>query len=234
MKITSLKLDFWAKIISILIFLPLSAFLVQPKFLIFSLIALAVIFLALKISFRSFLQQSKNYIIPLTIGLMVLSLIFTPGDITSRLMVGTLLSIRFTLLISFGIIFSMITNPTEFPSGFIRVGVPHKYGVTLMVGYRMMPLISEKISAIVSAQKARGTSFRFSLSKTRLLFKQLLSLIIPVLHATLEMSVRLSDALISRGYDPDGKISYPTNKWSLYDYGLTFISLFVFGLSLVK
>jgi energy-coupling factor transporter transmembrane protein EcfT len=98
----------------------------------------------------------------------------------------------------------------------------------------MMPLISNKISVIVAAQKARGASFRFSLSKIELFFKQLFSLIIPILHATLEMSVRLSDALISRGYDPDGKISYPTNKWGFYDYGLTFISLFVFGLSFVK
>jgi energy-coupling factor transporter transmembrane protein EcfT len=234
MKKTSLKLDFWAKIISILIFLPLSAFLIQPKFLILPLIILAVIFITLKINFRSFLGQSKNYIIPLSIGLIVLSLIFTPGDITSRLIIGSLLSVRFALLIAFGIVFSMITNPIEFPSGFIRVKVPHKYGVTLMVGYRMMPLISEKISAIVAAQRARGASFRFSLSRIGLFFKQLFSLIIPILHATLEMSVRLSDALISRGYDPEGKISYPTNKWHLYDYGLTFISLLVFGISFLK
>src|SRR4030042_4947155 len=134
MKTQTLKLDFWAKIISILIFLPLSAFLIQPKLLTLPLITLAVIFITLKISFGSFLQESKNYIIPLTIGLMILSLIFTPGDFTSRLIIGSLLSIRFALLISFGIVFSMITNPIEFPSGFIRVKVPHKYGVTLMVG----------------------------------------------------------------------------------------------------
>lgn len=228
------KLDFWAKIISVLIFLPLSAFLVQPRYLILPLIALITIFIILKISFRSFLQESKNYIIPLTIGLIVLSSIFSPGHIAGRLTLGLLLSIRFALLISFGIIFSMITNPIEFPSGFIRVGVPHKYGVTLMVGYRMMPLISEKISSIVAAQKSRGASFKFSILRMGLFFKQLFSLIIPILHATLEMSVRLSDALISRGYDPDGKISYPTNKWGFYDYGLTFISLFVFGLSFIK
>ena len=54
----------------------------------------------------------------------------------------------------------MVTNPIEFPMGFLQVGIPHRFGVTLMVGYRMMPLLSKKISTIIDAQKSRGAEFK--------------------------------------------------------------------------
>jgi len=47
---------------------------------------------------------------------------------------------------------------------------------------------------------------------------------VPILHSTLETSVKLSDTLISRGYDPDGRITTPPNKFKKGDYLLFLLS----------
>jgi energy-coupling factor transporter transmembrane protein EcfT len=137
------------------------------------------------------------------------------------------------LLISFGILFSLITNPIEFPTGFMQIGIPHKFGVTLMVGYRMMPLLSNKINTVIDAQKARGADFKFRLNKISDFFTRIFSLIIPIIHSTLETSVRLSDTLISRGYDPDGKITKPRTVFSIPDFLIIGISILILVISLV-
>lgn len=219
------RLDFWVKIISLLIILPLVSFIAKPVYLFFPCMLFATLLFFSKIGFNKFWIQSRNYLIPVTIGLLIMSLIFTFGNLTFRIIEGLILTVRFSLLISYGMLFSMITNPIEIPAGFLRAKIPHKYGVTLMVGYRMMPLLTSKISKIVQAQKARGASFNFSLRKPYKFFFQIGSLIVPLLHSTLDMSVKLSDALISRGYDPNGKITIPNKNWGFLDFSLLTISI---------
>jgi len=228
------NVDFWPKFIVFLILFPLTAFMAKTKILILLGIILVAIIIASKIDLKKFLREIKNYVIPITIGITILALFFRPGSINVRLLQGAELSLRFALLIAFGIFFSMVTNPIEIPVGFLRAKIPHKYGVTLMVGYRMMPLISRKITTIIQAQKARGASFRPSLKKINKFFLQLTSLIIPSIYATLDMSVKLSDALISRGYNPEGKITVPTKKWNIYDFCLISLSVLILIVSLIK
>jgi energy-coupling factor transporter transmembrane protein EcfT len=227
------ELDFWTKFICLLIILPLASFLINIEYLGFLLLFLFVLVIASKIGFGKFWREVRHYIVPITLGLTLLSLVFSEGNINQRLFSGLALAIRFSLLISYGFLFSMVTNPVEIPAGFMRAKIPHKYGVTLMVGYRMMPLLTNKITTIIQAQKARGASFRFSIKKIKKFFLQLTSLIVPLLHSTLEMSVRLSDALISRGYNPDKPITIPKKKWSVYDFGFTVFSMFALIISLL-
>lgn len=228
------ELDFWAKILSLLVFFPLAAFLASPPLLILIGSILIGLLILSKIGVKKFWNRTKSYLIAISVGLLALSLLFTPGSLQFKILEGVELSIRFASLITFGMLFSMVTNPIEIPTGFLRAKLPHKYGVTLMVGYRMMPLLTDKISSIMSAQKSRGASFKFSLKTPNKFFKQMLSLVVPLLHATLEMSVRLSDALISRGYNPEGKITVPNRKLSKTDLGLIFLSITTLVISIIK
>lgn len=211
-------LDFWTKFVCFLLFLPLSAFLASPKVLLVLLGFLVLLLFLSYIGLIKFWQSAKLYLIPLSIGIIVLSLLFSSGNFETRFLEGLILVIRFTVLISFGILFAMTTNPIEIPGGFLRAHLPHKFGITLMVGYRMMPLISNKITTVINAQKARGANTGFSLKNPGQFFYFASSLIVPIIHSTLETSVRLSDTLISRGYDPEGKITVPETKFSLFDY----------------
>jgi len=219
------NLNFWTKFICLLLILPLVSFIAKTELLSY-LVGLFVLILILsKIPLSKFLKTTKGYVIPIFIGLIILSLIFSEGSINQKLVSGSLLAVRFVLLISFGILFSMVTNPIEFPIGFLQVGIPHRFGVTLMVGYRMMPLLSKKISTIIHAQKARGADFNLRLTKIGSFFQRIFSLIIPIIHSTLETSVKLSDTLLSRGYDPYGKITKPIISFHLQDFFAYFISI---------
>lgn len=163
----------------------------------------------------------------MAVGVILLSMFFSYGALQQRLLLGLVLALRFVLLISFGVLFAAVTNPIEIPVGFIKARIPHRFGVTLMVGFRMMPLISRKISSVIDAQKARGAEIKPSLRKLPQLFQRLGALMIPILHSVLESSVKLSDTLISRGYNPHGKITVPPTKLSFADFAVFFISVLV-------
>lgn len=220
-------LDFWTKFLCLLLLFPLSTFIAPVKFLPLLIAIFIAILLLSKIGLEKFWQNTRLYHIPITIGVVLLSLVFSPGVLQERFLYGAILAIRFILLISFGVLFSMVTNPIEIPGGFLRAKLPHKYGITLMVGYRMMPLISDKIATIIDAQKARGAEIKLSLKALPKLPPIFASLLVPILHSTLETSVRLSDTLISRGYNPDGKITVPRTKLGILDVFLLIGSLLI-------
>src|SRR3989338_6568403 len=111
-----MKLNLWTKIISFLILLPVSFFLLSPTMLQVVAIFLVLSLVLFKISFLTFWKGIRSYTFGTLFGITVLSLLFTPGDYRTRLFEGLLLSERFILLISFGILFSTITNPIEFPT----------------------------------------------------------------------------------------------------------------------
>ncbi len=228
------SLNFWTKFLVLLLFLPLAAFLAKPNLL----PALAVILLLLlffsKVGFNKFWSLSRLYLVSISIGVIMLSLFFSPGGFEERFFLGFILAVRFILLISFGMLFAMVTNPIEIPMGFLQARLPHKYGITLMVGLRMMPLLSGKIQTVVEAQKCRGASFKFSFKDLPGLGNRLASLLVPILHFTLETSVQLSDTLISRGYNPDGKITRPPLKLSVFDIFLMLLSFFLISIILLK
>lgn len=225
------SLNFWTKLICLSLILPLVAFISSAKWLPLLVFVFITIFTLSRIGFQRFWRMVKVYIISITVGLLILSLLFSSGNGQEKIISALVLALRFSLLISFGMLFSAVTNPIEIPAGFMQIKIPHKFGVTLMVAYRMMPLLSKKIKTIIDAQKGRGASFRLSLKKPSRFFYQIISLIIPLLHATLEMSVRLSDALISRGYNPEGKITVPPARSNIYDLCLLGTS---FGIMIVS
>ncbi len=214
------RLNFWTKFLALLLFLPLAAFLAKPVFMLLLAGVLAAMLVLSRIGVGKFWRLARLYVISISFGVVVLSLLFSPGQLQERLLVGAVLAARFALLISFGMLFSAVTNPIEIPTGFLQARLPHKYGITLMVGLRMMPLLAGKIQTVIDAQKARGASFRLTPWKLPQLASRFAALLVPILHFTLETSVQLSDTLISRGYNPEGRITRPPLKLSWLDASL--------------
>lgn len=218
-------LNFWTKFNCFLLLIPISAFLASPKLLLVIVIFFICVSSVSKIGFKKIWSATKIYIIPILIGITLLAMAFYHGSLQDRLIAGLILAVRFIVLICFGVFFAMVTNPIEIPTGMLKARIPHKYGITVMVAFRMFPLFSRKIGNIIDAQRARGCRIKLSLKNLHLLIPQFISLIIPLIHSTIETSVRVSDTLISRGYNPEGKITLPPSKFKKSDYGLLSITL---------
>lgn len=206
------NLNFWTKFLCFLLLFPLSVFLVSPKLLVLLVFIFLVFLWKSKIGTKKFWSLSKFYILPIVSGIILLALLFQQGIFINRLKEGLILAIRFSILICFGILFAMTTSPIEIPAGLMKIKIPHKYGITIMVAFRMLPLISQKIQNIIDAQRARGATLKLSIKNLFKLPSQIVALIIPTLHSTLETSVKLSDTIISRGYNPENKITIPPSK----------------------
>jgi len=226
------KLNFWTKFLCLLLFLPLASFLVSANLLLIVVIIFIILFALTKISFKKFWDLTKFYTIPITIGITILALFFYKGVLIERLANGLILAVRFIVLVCFGILFAMTTSPIEIPAGLLKVKIPHKYGITVMVAFRMLPLIAQKIKNIIDAQKARGASIKFSIKNIHKIIPLSFSLMVPILHSTLETSVKLSDTLISRGYNPNSKITTPPSRFTKFDFLVFIASILILLISI--
>lgn len=218
------ELNFWTKFICLLVLTPISAFLAPPKLLLIIVFFFIVLLFTSKISLKKIWNLTKFYNIPIATGVILLALIFSQDILLNRLIEGLILSLRFIILICFGVLFAMVTNPIEIPTGMLKARIPHKYGITVMLAFRMLPLISQKIKNIIDAQRARGSSLKLNIKSLPRLLPRLISLMVPILHSTLETSIEFSDTLISRGYNPNGKITIPPSKFKKSDYVLLLFS----------
>jgi energy-coupling factor transporter transmembrane protein EcfT len=96
----------------------------------------------------------------------------------------------------------------------------------MMVAFRMMPLIANKITTVVEVQRARGARFSFSPLGFPGLASELMSLMVPIVYSTLETSVSLSDTLLARGYDPDAPaITVPPTRVQKWDVVFALLSV---------
>jgi len=218
------ELNFWTKVICLLLLIPLSAFLAPPKLLLAIVFFFIILSFISKIGLKKIWNVTKLYDVAMVISITLLALIFSQGILLNRLIEGLILSLRFILLICFGVLFATVTNPIEIPTGMLKIKIPHKYGLTVMVAFRMLPLISQKIKNIIDAQRTRGARLNLSIRNLPELISQFISLMVPILHSTLRTSIELSDTLISRGYNPDGKITIPPSKFKKNDYVLLLFS----------
>lgn len=219
------NLNFWTKFICFLLLIPISAFLAPIEILLVIVVFFIVVSAASKIGFKKIWQATKIYIILIAIGLTLLALAFYQGSLQDRVIKGLIFAVRFIILICFGVLFAMVTSPIEIPGGMMKAKIPHKYGITVMVAFRMLPLISQKVSNVIDAQRARGAELELGIRNLPRLLPLFISLMVPIIHSTLETSVKLSDTLISRGYNPKEKITIPPSKFKKSDYSLLFISL---------
>lgn len=203
------RLGFWTKFVCFLILVPVAGFLSAPRYLPLVLAILVCSAWLSRVGLWKFWTACQLYVLAVALFVGSIYVIFGEGGWGNRLSSAGFLVLRFVALVGFGVLFAMVTNPVEIPTAFLRARLPHRYGVTLMVAYRMWPLITQKIGGVVAAQQARGAAFGLSWGGLKRLPQNIIALAVPLVYSALDLSLSLSDTLVARGYDPNGRITVP-------------------------
>lgn len=224
--------NFFSKFFSLLFLLPCAVFITNSKIL---LAIIIIFFLSFIISFdvniKKLWHVGRFYILLIFIGIFLLSLIFYNLPMAGRIVQSIMISSKFVLFTVLGFLFVLNTSPLEISTGLFQLGIPHSIGMTVVTSFRMLPLISQRIKNIIDAQKSRGLKLVLIPHKLLLFF---LSLAVPIFYSTLEISLQISETLLSRGYDPNRKITLPPFKLEFPDYYLLLCSSVLLLLALLS
>ena len=192
--------DVRVRMLSFLFILPIAAFSADRVILaVISLLTITTI--SVGGLWKGLWHTAKFFFLLTTVGLVVLSVLVGQQPLAERLLVALLLALRVNILISFGIIYALTTNPNEIPQALLKMRIPHRFGILIMIGFRLYPLILQRMQTIVQSAKARGLGMSFSLTSARFIKNSML--VLPsLLLTTLEVGVRLGETMLARGYDP--------------------------------
>jgi len=212
-------MDVRARAMVCLVALPVAVFFSKWIMLIFLCVILGVLITLSRIRLTMFWKNIRFWFIFSMVAFIILSLTVVRGSYNEKLLTGVGLSIRLSLFMAFGIIYALTTNPNEILQALIRMHVPHRFGILMMIGFRLYPLILRKVQTITYAAKARGINPSFSILRPLRSIKTLLLLSEPFIIATLETGVYLGETMTVRGYDPYSNITIsPETKMKMSDY----------------
>lgn len=127
------------------------------------------LFILLPFSFLQ-LQAAKTLVIT-TIFIGLLQVVFAKeGEIlinlnfieitTSGLINSISASSRFISVILLSYLFVLSTDPGKFVLSFVGLGLPYRFGFTLITALRMIPLVKAEAERIFFAQIARGATYK--------------------------------------------------------------------------
>jgi energy-coupling factor transporter transmembrane protein EcfT len=224
-------LNIWSKFICFLLILP-TAILFGNETTLFAATLMCLVLVVLsRIPIRIMWKQVRLYVLTYILLFIPAAILLGTGTYWFRLEEGLIFAVKMTDVTFLGLLFAMTTDPIELPLGLLLFKLPHKYGITLMVAYRMLPLIGDKLTCVIRAQKSRGADFNVSLRRLPQNFRALISLLVPLVSSSLEASEGLADTLIARGYSPKRRITIPPVTITIRDVLLP-LALIVSGLLL--
>lgn len=135
--------------------------------------------------------------------------------------------LKYLSVIPLGLIFFFTTNPSEFASSLNSIGIPYKICTTLALTLRYFPDIQRDYNNITLAQQARGIDMS---RKEKLMrrFKNILSVLIPLIFSTLDRVEVITNAMTLRGYGKSKHRSwYSFKNLATYDYIALVICMFL-------
>jgi len=149
-----------------------------------------------KISIGEQLRLLKPLIPIVAITILIWPLIYKP-----RLM-GLLFGISFSMrLLTFALLTFLLlatTSQADLILGFVKLGMPHEYGLTVSISLRYIPTLYRLAGTIMDAQKSRGWEVEKGNFLTRA--RKMTAVLIPLLVSSLKTAHDLSIALESRGF----------------------------------
>jgi energy-coupling factor transport system permease protein len=128
------------------------------------------------------------------IWLQIGSLEFTRDGLFSGIYIGG----RFMGIVLLSYLFVLTTHPGELVYALMRVGVPYRYGYTLITALRMVPLFQIEADTIYKAQIARGMGLDHG--GLRGLFTRVRQLLMPLLVSALGKADILAVSMEGRGF----------------------------------
>ncbi|NJD99884.1 energy-coupling factor transporter transmembrane protein EcfT [Thermococcus sp. LS1] len=182
-----------------------------------------------KVEIKEQLRLLKPLFPIVIITIIVWPLIYKPR------LVGLLFGLSFAFrLLTFGLltfILLMTTQQRELILGFVRLGMPYEFGLTISIALRYIPTLYLLTRNIMDAQMARGWEMEKGNFIVRT--KRMTAVLIPLLVASLKTAHELSIALESRALGASKKrTSLYDIKMSGKDYAATFVIVLLFALAL--
>jgi energy-coupling factor transport system permease protein len=185
-------------------------------------------------------------LLPLTLLIPTLWLIFQPGPGEAFLMIGPLrltwealrqgvtAAVRLDALAFVMFLWLFTTEQTAIVRGFTALGVPYPWGLTLALALRYIPTIAEIYQQVMDAQRARGLDLESGGFWRRL--QAYHPILVAVLISALRTSQGLAWSLEARGLGAPGvrRTQFRRLRFSTWDWAVTglLVSILALGLTL--
>ncbi|NYT11212.1 MAG: energy-coupling factor transporter transmembrane protein EcfT [Methanomassiliicoccales archaeon] len=211
--------------------------------LFFSLLFLVIILLLIKLAkipLRVFARRAR-FIIMFTIVLFLLQVIFVdngrilfwlipelaPGVgpfvpvTTLGVERGVVIACRFLCIIASSFLFVATTHPNDFAYALMQIGLPYRYGFTLITTLRFLPLFGSEFNVVRRAQIARGMD---TAVRPRTLMRTIKLTFLPLLVSGMSKVDALSISMEGRGFGLHKKRTFVrTLKFTGTDTAITMI-----------
>ncbi len=187
---------------------------------------------------RRRLLQAVRTLVPLLILVFLLTALFTqagharawlrlgPAALTpGSLLLATMLALRLLALALVIFLWLFTTDQAAMVRGFVALGLPHSWGLTLALALRYVPIFAGLFDQVREAQQARG----LDLEQGR--FLRRVNLYRPILVSMIIIAIRQSEqlgwALEARGFGAAGRArtTYHPPRMARIDWAATAILL---------
>ena len=193
--------------------------------------------------FRFIKYQGSRILLVTTLFIAILQVTFYDQGITLFTLsflritdIGLLKAVsassRFISIILLSYLFVLSTDPGRFVAALVRLGIPYRYGYTLITALRMVPMVKSEVKKIHYAQLTRGSWYSlFPVKKT---ISNIGSFLKVVMISTIKRVNQLVISMEGRSFGlfPERTTLSSTNyRW--IDYLITFISFMLIPISIL-
>ncbi|MBU7015029.1 MAG: energy-coupling factor transporter transmembrane protein EcfT [Theionarchaea archaeon] len=123
-------------------------------FLIDDLVVLAGLFVIPFVLYVTRFRVSR-FVIMFAVIIFGINAFFIEGDLSYKVEYALRIVLRFLGIVFSGMLFSW-EDPNEFAHALMNCGLPYRYGMTMVLTFRLIPLFSTESMTIKKAQMARG------------------------------------------------------------------------------
>ena len=146
-----MKLNPLTKFVTVILYCVL-LFLIDETLVIFALFLIPFL-----LYIRTF--RMNRFVVTFSVFIFLLNAVFIGGDLLYRIEYSSRIVLRFLGIIFSGMLFSR-EDPNEFAHALMKIGLPYRYGMTIVLTFRLIPLFSSESMMIKKAQMARGVTWR--------------------------------------------------------------------------
>ncbi|MBU6997456.1 MAG: energy-coupling factor transporter transmembrane protein EcfT [Theionarchaea archaeon] len=139
---------------------------------------------------------------------------FIEGDLSYKVEYALRIVLRFLGIVFSGMLFSR-EDPNEFAHALMNCGLPYRYGMTMVLTFRLIPLFSTESMMIKKAQMARG----INLEGVSSLLNSVRYTFFPWIYSALERADALTLSMEGRCFGIYRKRTFRKQSvFSLFDY----------------
>ena len=165
----------------------------------------------------------NRFITVFSLFIFLINFIFIQGDLFYKIEYSMRIVLRFLGIILSGMLFSQ-EDPNEFAHSLMRVGLPYRYGMTMVLTFRLIPLFSSESMMIKKAQTARGVDLEGVSSVVNLVRYTFF----PWIHSALERADALTLSMEGRCFGMYKKRTFlKESVFSYYDGAWLIFLVFV-------